>query len=175
MKLFRTISAALITVMLPLTAQAAYETFMIQDMNSRMCWHVRGASNEFRADIITWNCRDDMEHFKFEFIPTNDSFYPDTYYIRDRNSKLCLHVKGASTESRAPLWTWSCSQVRGKPHAMFKLIPANSGYLFIQDANSQKCMHVRGASHELRAEIWTWNCNDVRDAEHAKFKLIKVP
>ena len=152
-------------------------SYLIKDFNSKQCLHTRSASKDIRADIITWTCRDD-EHFKYEFIPVTSRFIQrrdNLYYIRDVNSGNCLHIKAASVENRAPVWTWKCSEVYGESHAMFKLIRVNSynpNLFYIQDNNSRKCLHVKAASHELRSPIWTWNCSEIDGESHAMFELI---
>lgn len=57
-----------------------------------------------------------------------DPSKPNLYYIQDRNSGKCLHVKAASHELRSPLWTWTCTEQKDKPHAMFYLRRQTSNF-----------------------------------------------
>ncbi len=158
------------------------DTFLVRDVNSKKCWHIRGGSSMDRTPVWTWNCQRNSKRFQFKLVPVNRRARIERgkptgwFYMVDKNSGKCLHARGGGYNDRDPLWLWECSDLMDTEYAgraSFKFIPTRAGSYKIKVRSSGKCLHVRGASHANRTEIWTWSCvKPVPD--HMRFQLLPV-
>lgn len=70
---------------------------------------------------------------------------PGTYTITNKNSNLCLAIKGATRNNGEEGTQWTCD---GNADKNWKLIDAGSGYFKIQNENSNLFLAVGGASRD---------------------------
>jgi len=158
------------------------DTFLVKDVNSDKCWHIRGGSSADRTPVWTWDCQRNSARFQFKFVPVNrrakivNGQPTGWFYMVDKNSGKCLHARGGGHADRDPLWLWECSDLMDTEYAdraSFKFVPSKGNSYKIKVRSSGKCLHVRGASLSDRTEIWTWSCMKPAP-DHMRFKLLPV-
>ncbi len=76
---------------------------------------------------------------------TAQAVSPGTYTITNKNSNLCLAIRGATQANGEEGTQWNCD---GNADKNWKLIDAGSGYFKLQNQNSNLFLAVGGASRD---------------------------
>ena len=94
----------------------------IRNKASRKCLAVKGAATNIGQPIIQYTCNgtDNSEWKPVPVIVDPDGL--DVYYLQNKNSKLCIHVKNASSANSTPLVQHECKR-NGKDNNLWTWYP----------------------------------------------------
>ena len=76
-----------------------------------------------------------------------------TYTLTNKNSNLCLAIRGATKNAGEEATQWKCD---GNADKNWKIIDAGDGYYKIQNANSNLFLAVGGASKDYGGRVVQW-------------------
>ncbi|MFJ6013703.1 RICIN domain-containing protein [Streptomyces sp. NPDC092952] len=139
----------------------------IVNRRSGLCLAVPGGSQAPAEQLNQFTCGAWADHFWNVEYKFKDSNLDRWYYIKNKNSDMCLSVDAARTESNAPVTQYPCG---GHPDQYWKISGwefRENGQLISGEAlinwNSGLCMAPLGGSSANTAPIIQTSCASASD------------